>query len=140
MYEAGRRSAEAEMAAAWARVTAVVRGPDLAEIEERRWGPGGRAHFGDARPGDFPGRPSHPKPSSNWRQGHEGAQALRQTPDPRATYGIPRHSMSMRLTRPRTMPTSGQVRGTAGSRGRGRARPGRPGSRSRGPGLGEAEG
>ena len=70
MYEAGRRSAEAEMAAAWARVTAVVRGPDLAEIEERRWGPGGRAHFADPRPGDFPGRTVQPnrKQSSNWRQ------------------------------------------------------------------------
>jgi hypothetical protein len=44
------------MAAWWARVAAVVRGPDLAEIDERRWGPGGRGHFADPRPGDFPGR------------------------------------------------------------------------------------
>ena len=56
MYEAGRREAEAEMAAQWSRVAAVVRGPDLGEIEARRWGPGGRAHFGDSRPGDFSGR------------------------------------------------------------------------------------
>jgi hypothetical protein len=61
MYEAGHRDAEAEMAARWARVTAVVRGPDLAEIDERRWGPGGRAHFADARPGDFPGRGTRPQ-------------------------------------------------------------------------------
>jgi hypothetical protein len=27
-----------------------------AELEARRWGPGGRAHFADPRPGDFPGR------------------------------------------------------------------------------------
>ena len=27
-----------------------------AEMEARRWGPGGRAHFGDPRPGDYPGR------------------------------------------------------------------------------------
>ena len=27
-----------------------------AEMETRRWGPGGRAHFADPRPGDFPGR------------------------------------------------------------------------------------
>ena len=27
-----------------------------AELETRRWGPGGRAHFADPRPGDFPGR------------------------------------------------------------------------------------
>ena len=31
-------------------------GPTFAELELRRWGPGGRAHFGDPRPGDFPGR------------------------------------------------------------------------------------
>jgi hypothetical protein len=61
MYETGRRDAEAEMAAQWSRVTAVVRGPDLAVIEERRWGPGGRAHFADARPGDFPGRDTRPE-------------------------------------------------------------------------------
>jgi hypothetical protein len=29
--------------------------PDYAELEMRRWGPGGREHFGDPRPGDFPG-------------------------------------------------------------------------------------
>jgi hypothetical protein len=27
-----------------------------AELEGLRWGPGGRAHFGDLRPGDFLGR------------------------------------------------------------------------------------
>ena len=27
-----------------------------AELEARRWGPGGRARFADQRPGDFPGR------------------------------------------------------------------------------------
>jgi hypothetical protein len=56
MYEAGRRDAEAEMADRWSRVTAVVRGPDLGEIEARRWGPGGRAHFAD-----HPGR-AEPEP------------------------------------------------------------------------------
>jgi hypothetical protein len=64
MYEAGRRDAEAEMAAQWSRVAAVVRGPDLAEIEARRWGPGGRAHFADARPGDYPGRGARPQPET----------------------------------------------------------------------------
>jgi hypothetical protein len=44
------------MAARWARAAAVVRGPDLTEIDERRRGPGGREHFADPRPGDFPGR------------------------------------------------------------------------------------
>jgi hypothetical protein len=31
-----------------------------AELEARRWGPGGRAHFADPRPGDFPGRGAEP--------------------------------------------------------------------------------
>ena len=61
MYEAGRCEAEAEMADRWSRVAAVVRGPDLAELEARRWGSGGRAHFGDPRPGDYLGR-AEPEP------------------------------------------------------------------------------
>jgi hypothetical protein len=32
-----------------------------AELEARRWGPGGRAHFADARPGDYPGRGARPQ-------------------------------------------------------------------------------
>jgi len=60
MYAAGRRDAEAEMAERWNRIAGPVsRARDLGgieEIEARRWGPGGRAHFGDPRPGDFPGR------------------------------------------------------------------------------------
>lgn len=57
MYVAGYAQAEADMAARWnaiARTTAP--GPSHAELEEKRWGPGGRAHFGDPRPGDYPGR------------------------------------------------------------------------------------
>jgi hypothetical protein len=62
MYEAGRQAAEAEMAERWARIAdPVVRGQSCAELEERRWGPGGRAHFADPRPGDFPGRPARPE-------------------------------------------------------------------------------
>ena len=56
MYQAGRRAAEAEQAAAWHELAAsVVHGVSHAELEERRWGPGGREHFADPRPGDFPG-------------------------------------------------------------------------------------
>jgi hypothetical protein len=60
MYAAGRRDAEAEMAERWNRIAGPVsRARDAGGIEEiaaRRWGPGGRAHFADPRPGDFPGR------------------------------------------------------------------------------------
>jgi hypothetical protein len=57
MYEAGRRAAEAEQAEAWHQLAApVAHGIPYAELEERRWGPGGREHFADPRPGDFPGR------------------------------------------------------------------------------------
>lgn len=57
MYQAGRRDAEADMAARWDEIArAAIRGPSHAELEERRWGPDGRAHFADARPGDYPGR------------------------------------------------------------------------------------
>ena len=63
MYEAGRRDAEADMARRWAQAAQpVTRGASHAELEQRRWGPGGRAHFGDPRPGDFPGRASQPQP------------------------------------------------------------------------------
>ena len=55
-YQAGYRQAEADQAADWARITRPTAGPSHAELEERRWGPGGRAHFADPRPGDFPGR------------------------------------------------------------------------------------
>ena len=57
MFAAGYAAAEADMAERWnaiARTTAP--GPSHAELEEKRWGPGGRAHFADPRPGDFPGR------------------------------------------------------------------------------------
>jgi hypothetical protein len=61
-YRAGYRQAEDDMAARWNQLARVVRGPAHAELEERRWGPGGRAHFADPRPGDFPGRGAQPKP------------------------------------------------------------------------------
>lgn len=48
--EIGRQLAGEEMAAATR--TAV----EAADLELRRWGPGGRAHFADPRPSDYPGR------------------------------------------------------------------------------------
>jgi len=65
-YRAGRRDAEADEAAAWRQLHASMRGlatsPSHAELEERRWGPGGRGSFADPRPGDFPGRGALPQP------------------------------------------------------------------------------
>jgi hypothetical protein len=54
-YEAGRRDAEADMARFWAEAARqVTRGVSHAELEQRRWGPGGRAHFADPQPGRLP--------------------------------------------------------------------------------------
>jgi hypothetical protein len=63
MYQAGRRDAEARgYVRAIADVKAVQHGLVLdAELEARRYGPGGRAHFADPRPGDYPGR-AEPEP------------------------------------------------------------------------------
>ena len=56
-FDVGYRQASADMAARWAQIARpVVHGIGYAELEERRWGPGGRARFADQRPGDFPGR------------------------------------------------------------------------------------
>lgn len=50
-YEHGARIREAE----WPAVVAVLAGLGLADLDRLRWGPGGREHFGDPRPGDrFP--------------------------------------------------------------------------------------
>jgi hypothetical protein len=63
MYQAGRRDAEAEMAQRWAQISRpAADGISHADLEQRRWGPGGRAHFADPRPGDFPGRAAKPQP------------------------------------------------------------------------------
>jgi hypothetical protein len=50
-YERGARLIEAS----WPSVVSRLSGSTLAELEVRRWGPGGRAHFGDPRPGDYRG-------------------------------------------------------------------------------------
>jgi hypothetical protein len=56
MYRAGYAQAEADMAARWNTIArAAISGPSFAELEERRWGPGGRGRFAGPRPGDAPG-------------------------------------------------------------------------------------
>ena len=54
----GRRLEAEERDGAWNRVAGpIARGGDShAELERRRWGPGGRLRFGDPRPGDRFGR------------------------------------------------------------------------------------
>jgi hypothetical protein len=61
-YQAGYRQAEADQAARWNQATRPAVGPGHAELEEQRWGPGGREHFADPRAGDFPGRGTRPWP------------------------------------------------------------------------------
>ena len=63
-FEAGEQVGARRTAREW-HVTAAglplaAIGPLWAELERRRWGPGGRLHFGDPRPGDFPGRDDRP--------------------------------------------------------------------------------
>ena len=61
-FQAGYRQANADEAALWAKVARpVTHGISHAELEQRRWGPGGRAHFADPRPGDFPSRAAKPQ-------------------------------------------------------------------------------
>jgi hypothetical protein len=59
-WKQGYEAACADQEAAWHEVAGrVARGanqPTFAELERRRWGPGGREHFADPRPGDYPGR------------------------------------------------------------------------------------
>jgi hypothetical protein len=61
-WRAGYEAACRDQAASWRAVAGPVArsGPSFAELERRRWGPGGRAHFGDPRPGDYPGREAAP--------------------------------------------------------------------------------
>ena len=59
-WEAGRRSLLEELAAEQRAVVCGLVGPVLADpdhvvMEVRRWGAGGRARVGDARPGDHMG-------------------------------------------------------------------------------------
>ena len=61
-YRAGYRQADADQAARWNHAARAIDGPTQTELEERRWGPGGRARFADPRPGDFPGRSAQPQP------------------------------------------------------------------------------
>jgi hypothetical protein len=63
-WREGYEQARAELEAAWRqladRIVRRANNPTFAELELRRWGPGGRERFGDPRRGDYPGRgPGH---------------------------------------------------------------------------------
>jgi hypothetical protein len=61
MFQVGYAAAEADRDRQWKAIAhAAVHGTSHTELEELRWGPGGRAHFADPRPGDFPGRDARP--------------------------------------------------------------------------------
>ncbi|MGH3160370.1 MAG: hypothetical protein ACRDOC_00665 [Streptosporangiaceae bacterium] len=55
--QVGARRAMREWHVTAAGLPMAAIGPSWAELERRRWGPGGRAHFGDPRPGDYTGGP-----------------------------------------------------------------------------------
>jgi hypothetical protein len=70
MYQAGYRQAEADMAVRWHEIAAAAtQGPAHADLEAERWGPGGREHFGDPRPGDYPGRAVRREPEPELEAG-----------------------------------------------------------------------
>jgi hypothetical protein len=54
-----------------AQIMPTLMSPPYAELEQRRWGPGGRAHFADPRPGDFPGPGTQPHPHPQPETGPE---------------------------------------------------------------------
>ena len=94
-YRAGYEQADADQAAQWRQIArAATGGPAHAELEERRWGPGGRARFADPRPGDFPGRGAQPQPEPEtepqsvrdaWDRHLQGQRAAEQEPEPEAS-------------------------------------------------------
>jgi hypothetical protein len=61
-FERGARVLEAE----WPAIAAPVLGPSLAELELRRWGPGGREHFADPRPGDLGPGEAERRAAASW--------------------------------------------------------------------------
>lgn len=62
-FDAGYQRACADMDARWNQIARpVVSGISYAELEERRYGPGGREHVADPQPGDYTGGPvPHPE-------------------------------------------------------------------------------
>ena len=74
-YRAGYRQADADQAARWNQAARAADGPDCAEIEERRWGPGGRPTSPTRAPATSPAAAPSPgpnqEPNPKWRQPRE---------------------------------------------------------------------
>jgi hypothetical protein len=60
-YEAGRAEADGDIAAGLLGQNQEHRAHLAAAQERAAYGPGGREHFADPRPGDFPGRAKEPQ-------------------------------------------------------------------------------
>ena len=62
-FAAGREAEARERDRAWNAAARPIAAGGVThdELEERRWGPGGREHFGDPRPGDYQGAPCPPR-------------------------------------------------------------------------------
>jgi hypothetical protein len=62
--ERGRRLEAAQRDREWNEAARPIAkgGPSHSELELRRWGPGGREHYGDPQPGDYQGTGSVPPP------------------------------------------------------------------------------
>jgi hypothetical protein len=60
-YQLGRESADWEIAGALLDQNEAHRAPMAADQEMAAYGELGREHFGDPRPGDFPGRQHEPE-------------------------------------------------------------------------------
>jgi hypothetical protein len=54
-YREGYAAADADQQRSW-HATAAPVAAHSGELLRRRWGPGGREHFADPRPGDYPGQ------------------------------------------------------------------------------------
>jgi hypothetical protein len=69
-HDEGRREYEAQETEAWRRILQPFSQdrPFFQELEERRWGPGGREHFGDPRPADFVGRDNERQAEAGWKE------------------------------------------------------------------------
>jgi hypothetical protein len=106
-YQAGREAVTDEQDAEWRQACkAVARsGASHTDLEEWRWGSGGREHFGDPRPGDYRGgrADAHPDGSSWAGQGYS-------RPGPQGHDLGPRRTPAHPMRQPRAARRAGPER------------------------------